>query len=69
MGRCSFIDVLEEAALRKTHVAVSLYDGTAFIDRVKDVQTENHEDYAVFESHGRVAVTNIEAATRAPAHG
>jgi transcriptional antiterminator Rof (Rho-off) len=68
VGRCSFIDVLEEAALRKTHVAVALRDGTAFIDKVKDVVTENHEDYAVFENHERVAVTEIEAATRAPAH-
>ena len=67
VGRCSFIDVLEEAALRKTHVAVALYDGTAFIDKVKDVQTENHEDYAVFATRGRVRVSAIEAATRAPA--
>jgi Rho-binding antiterminator len=66
VGRCSFIDVLEEAALRKTHVAVALYDGSAFIDRVTDVVTEDHEDYATFESHSRVAVTDIRAATRAP---
>jgi Rho-binding antiterminator len=69
VGRCSFIDVLEEAALRRTHVAVSLYGGEAFIDRVRDVVTENHEDYAVFEAHERVAVTNIRAATRAPPQG
>jgi Rho-binding antiterminator len=65
VGRCSFIDVLEEAALRGTHVAVALRDGTAFIDRVRDVVTENHEDYAIFASHERVAVTEISAATRA----
>ena len=66
VGRCSFIDVLEEASLRKTRVAISLRDGTAFIDKVKDVVTENHEDYAIFENHDRVAVTEVASATRAP---
>ena len=65
VGRCSFIDVLEEAALRGTLVAIALRDGTTFIDRVREVVTENHEDYAVFGSRERVAVTEIAAATRA----
>jgi hypothetical protein len=30
--------------------------------------TENHEDYAVFRSHLRVAVTEIAAATRCDPH-
>jgi len=34
VGRCSFIDVLEEAVLVHRHVAVALRDGTRFIDLV-----------------------------------
>ena len=68
VGRCSFIDVLEEAVLVRRPVAVALRGGKTFIDRVTDVVTENHEDYAVFASHERVAVTDIVAATRADPH-
>ena len=55
VGRCSFIDVLEEAVLMHRPVAVLLRDGERFIDVVVDVVTENHEDYAVFRAHDRVA--------------
>ena len=58
VGRCSFIDVLEEAVLVHRPVAVALRDGERFIDVVTDVVTENHEDYAVFRTHERVAVTD-----------
>lgn len=68
VGRCSFIDVLEEAVLVHRPVAVALRDGERFIDIVVDVVTENHEDYAVFAAHERVAVTEIVAATRADPH-
>jgi Rho-binding antiterminator len=68
VGRCSFIDVLEEAALLHRPVALTLRGGESFIDVVDDVVTENHEDYAVFRSHERVAVTDIEAATRCDPH-
>jgi hypothetical protein len=37
VGRCSFIDVLEEAVLVHRHVALALRDGTRFIDLVTDV--------------------------------
>jgi Rho-binding antiterminator len=68
VGRCSFIDVLEEAVLVHRPVALALRDGTRFIDVVTDVVTENGEDYAVFHSHERVPVTDIAAATRADPH-
>jgi len=68
VGRCSFIDVLEEAVLMHRPVAVLLRDGERFIDVVIDVVTENHEDYAVFRNHARVTVTDIAAATRADPH-
>lgn len=65
IGRCDFIDVLEEAVLRRSPVAVELRDGTTFIDRVVDVVTESGKDWAVFAQHGRVLVTGIRAMTRA----
>lgn len=65
VGRCSFIDVLEEAVLVRRPVAVKLLDGSAFIDEVVDVVTESGDDFAVFRSHRRVSVGEIAAVTRA----
>lgn len=64
VGRCSFIDVLEEAVLRRSPVAVQLSDGAAFIDEIVDVVTERGDDFAVFRSHARVSVGEIAAVTR-----
>jgi Rho-binding antiterminator len=65
LGRCDFLDVLEEAAVRRTPVAVQLRAGETFIDTVKDVVTEAGDDYAVFAQHPRVPVGEISAVTRA----
>lgn len=65
VGRCDFIDVLEEAVLRHRPVAVQLREGEAFIDEVLDVVTEQGDDFAVFKSHERVPVGDILAVTRA----
>jgi hypothetical protein len=65
VGRCDFIDVLEEAVLRKRSVAVELRDGATFIDEVVDVVTESGDDFAVFRNHERVSVGVIFAVTRA----
>ncbi len=65
IGRCDFIDVLEEAVLRRSAVAVELRDGSTFIDRVTDVVTEGGKDWAVFAEHERVPVIGIRAMTRA----
>ena len=65
VGRCDFIDVLEEAVLRRQPVAVQLRGGESFIDAVVDVVTEQGEDFAVFRSHPQVAVGDILAMTRA----
>jgi Rho-binding antiterminator len=67
LGRCAFIDVLEEAVLRKTSVAVQLRSGETFLDQVTDVVTERGDDFAVFRNHPRVSVGEILAATRAEA--
>jgi len=65
VGRCSLIDVLEEAVLVARPVAVRLRSGETFLDAVTDVVTEGGDDFAVFRAHGRVSVGRIEALTRA----
>ncbi|HLL01448.1 MAG TPA: hypothetical protein VK539_12735 [Myxococcaceae bacterium] len=69
VGRCDFIDVLEEAVLRRRPVAVELRGGEAFIDQVVDVVTEQGDDFAVFQAHPRVPVGDILAVTRAETSG
>jgi hypothetical protein len=68
VGRCSFIDVLEEAVLRHAPVAVQLREGGIFIDEVVDVITEDGDDFAIFKAHDRIPVGEIRAMTRAEAH-
>ncbi len=57
--RCDFLDVLEEAVVLKKPVKVELRDGQRFVDRVKDVVTAAGEDFAEFEDHARIPVTQI----------
>ncbi|MBZ4417233.1 hypothetical protein [Myxococcus sp. RHSTA-1-4] len=64
VGRCDFIDVLEEAVLRRRPVAVELRAGDTFIDQVVDVVTERGDDFAIFRSHARVPVGDILSVTR-----
>lgn len=65
VGRCSLIDVLEEAVLVARPVAVRLRSGQTFIDEVVDVVTRDGDDFARFRGHGTVPVGEIEALTRA----
>lgn len=64
-GRCDFIDVLEEAQVAKHAVVVELRDGRRFTARVRDVVTESHEDFVIFEGEERIAVTDIRGCERA----
>jgi Rho-binding antiterminator len=59
VGRCDFIDMLEESAKMHRPLAVTLRGDTRFADSVRDVVTEAGEDYALFRDHGRVAVSEI----------
>jgi Rho-binding antiterminator len=68
VGRCDFIDVLEEAVLRRRPVAVELRAGEAFADVVTDVVTEQGDDFAVFRSHARVPVGDIRSVSREELH-
>ncbi|HET6147888.1 MAG TPA: hypothetical protein VFH68_10180 [Polyangia bacterium] len=63
--KCDFLDVLEEAAVLGTQVVVDLRDGGHFTDNVREVITENGQDFALFKTHGRLAVDALSAARRA----
>ncbi|AKU92199.1 hypothetical protein [Vulgatibacter incomptus] len=64
LGRCDFLDVLEESVLMHVDVEVELAGGETFVDRLRDVRTESGVDYAVFLEHPRVEVASIAAVTR-----
>jgi hypothetical protein len=64
VGRCDFIDVLEEAVTRGRPVAVQLREGETFIDQLLDVLTENGDEFAVFRQHDRVSIGEISAVSR-----
>jgi hypothetical protein len=57
--RCDFIDMFEEAVKLHRPVAVTLVGETRFADDVRDVVTEDGEDYVEFRDHGRVALSDI----------
>lgn len=60
IGRCDILDVLEEAAIFRKSVRVELHERAGFSARVRDVYTENGEDYVVFEGErGRLSVSDI----------
>lgn len=65
LGRCDFLDVLEEAATLKRPVYVTLQSGDTFTDTVKDVVTHDGKDWVDFVEHERVAVRDIRGMTRA----
>ncbi len=57
--RCDFIDMLEESAKMHRTIAVRLRGDAHFSDDVRDVVTEQGEDFAIFRDHGRVPVSDI----------
>lgn len=65
IGICDHLDVLEESVVRKRPVHVELYDGASFIDQVRDVVTEEGQDFAIFAEKGRVPVRSIRTCIRA----
>jgi Rho-binding antiterminator len=63
IGRCDFIDVLEEMAKAGKRARVVLSDGTVFVERVLDVVTGDGADFGVFEGHGRVPLKSVTEVT------
>lgn len=64
---CDVVDILEEAVTLKRAVTVELAGGKRFVDRVRDVVTEDGKDWAVFDAHERTAVDEIRFAAPASA--
>jgi hypothetical protein len=67
VGRCDFLDVLEEAVTVGARIHVRLADGREFEDTVTDVVTEKGRENVVFGTNGTVPLAQIAAATRGPA--
>lgn len=63
-GRCDWLDMLEEAALKRQPLQIHLRDGASISDVVLDVVTEAGEDYAVLDDGARIPVTDIVACRR-----
>jgi len=66
LGRCDFLDVLEESVLMRAEVRVELADGTSFHDRLTDVETTGGRDRATFARHDPVLVEAIAVIERDP---
>ena len=64
LGRCDFLDVLEESVLMHAEVEVELSDGTTFRDRLVDVVTKDGQDTARFRGRDPVPVSSIAAIER-----
>ena len=65
LGRCDFLDVLEEAAVRRTPVEMELADGERLSTRVVDVEATVEGDVVVLEDGRRIPVGEVGAMTRA----
>jgi hypothetical protein len=66
VGRCDFLDVLEESVVVRRPVKVSLRGGDEFTDQVQSVTTEAGEDFVQFARRGKIAVTQISRAEPTP---
>jgi hypothetical protein len=62
---CDIVDMLEEAAVSRRPVAVELRSNKRFTDHVRDVVTEDGEEWAVFATHESVPVRHIHNCSRA----
>jgi hypothetical protein len=66
VGRCDFLDVLEEAATVGGKIHVRLTDGRELDDTVREVVTEGGRELVVFGENGTIPLASIAAATRGP---
>ena len=56
---CDFIDMLEESAKMHRSVVVTLSGGARFEDTVRDVVTEDGQDFVLFHDHGRYPARDV----------
>ena len=58
------IDMLEESAMMRRPVVVSLSDGRVFEDRVQEIVKWNDEDHVVFKDHELTPLSAIKTIQR-----
>lgn len=66
LGRCDFLDVLEESVLMQARVKVELLEGGEFEDQIRDVITRDGEEEVHFDRHDPVLLRQIAAIHRTP---
>lgn len=59
VGRCEFIDVLEEAVTLRKRVEVELRSGEVFTDEVKDVITRDGQEFVRFVERGELPLSEV----------
>jgi len=56
---CDFIDMLEESAKMHRPIIVTLSGGSRFEDTVRDLVTEDGQDFVLFRDHGRYPARDV----------
>lgn len=65
LGRSDVIDMLEESAMRRIPIVVTLKNGHVFEDRVTDIAKWNGEDHVAFSTHELTPLRRISKCVRA----
>lgn len=66
LGRCDFLDVLEESVLMRARVHVTLMDDTSFEDRITDVITKDGQEFVHFAGREPLELRQIATVSRDP---
>jgi Rho-binding antiterminator len=66
LDRCDISDELEESARLGRELIVELKGGHRFVDRARELVSDDREEWAVFRQHALVRVADISFC--APAH-
>lgn len=69
LGRCDFLDVLEEAVLLRVPVRLERTDGTRIEGIVQDVATDADGETVHLSGSQRVSVSDISSLEREPKPG
>jgi hypothetical protein len=65
LDRGDILDMLEEGVTSGRAVIVELRNNKRFTDRLKDVVTQDGEEWAIFAQHETIRVTDIHYCSRA----
>jgi hypothetical protein len=65
LDRCDILDLLEESVVSGRAVAVELRSNKKFVDQVRDVVTQDGDEWAVFRYHEPISVSDIHCCARA----